>query len=128
MPRLPLAFFTAATVCALCGMVWGAVMGSNEDFTLAPAHAHLNLVGWATLALMGAFYALSKQGGRLGWLNFWLSTVGVAIFVPSLALMLAGVKAATVGVMIGPLLALLGMLVFLWMVLAAWRAPKPLAA
>jgi hypothetical protein len=65
MPRLSLAFFSAGALCALTGMVWGAVMGSTQDFTLAPAHAHLNLVGWATLALMGTFYAVSARPA--GW-------------------------------------------------------------
>lgn len=121
MRKLPLAFFTAAALCVTVGMVWGAIMGSNEDFALAPAHAHLNLVGWATLALMGAFYALSGRGGRAGWINFALSAAAVVVMIPSLALYLGGKKAAQPGVIAGTALAILGMLTFLGVVLSAWR-------
>jgi hypothetical protein len=122
MRRLPLAFFTAATLCVLIGMVWGAFMGAKEDFTLAPAHAHLNLVGWASLALMGTFYALSGKGGRIGWVNFTLSVAAVVVMIPSLALYLGGDKPAHNGVAFGSVLAILGMATFFWNVATAWRA------
>jgi hypothetical protein len=124
MAKLPLAFFSAAALCALAGMVWGAIMAGSENFTLAPAHAHLNLVGWATLGLMGTFYALSGKGGRLGWANFALSTVGVVTMIPTLALMLSGVKAATGGLILATVLTILGMAAFAVSVLSCWAAPK----
>ncbi|MDE2488504.1 MAG: hypothetical protein KGO51_14015 [Alphaproteobacteria bacterium] len=119
-----MAFFTAAGLCALTGMVWGAIMGSSEDFTLMPAHAHLNLVGWTTLALMGAFYALSGKGGRLGWANFALSAAAVVVMIPSLAVYLAGEKGAHTGVIAGSVLAILGVLAFLGSVLSCWSAAQ----
>lgn len=122
MRRLPLAFFTAATLCVLAGMVWGAVMGSTEDFSLMPAHAHLNLVGWASLALMGTFYALTGRSGRVGWLNFGLSTAAVVVMIPALALYLGGDKPAHNAVAIGSGLAILGMAAFFWNVVAAWSS------
>lgn len=124
MKRLPLAFFSAAVLCAITGMTWGAYMGSKQDFTMMPAHAHLNLVGWASLAIMGTFYALSGKGGRLGWLNFWLSTVAVVVMIPFLAVMLGGKPAAELGVTVGSVLAILGMLAFLSVVLSSWREVK----
>jgi hypothetical protein len=122
MRRLPLAFFTAATLCVLAGMVWGAFMGAKEDFTLAPAHAHLNLVGWASLALMGTFYALTGRSGRLGWINFALSTTAVVVMIPSLVLFLEGDKPAHNAVAFASVLAILGMATFFWNVVAAWRS------
>jgi hypothetical protein len=124
MSRLPLAFFSAAVLCALTGMVWGAIMGSSQDFTLAPAHAHLNLVGWASLALMGTFYQLSGKGGRIGWINFALSTTGAVIMVPFIAMELSGNKSAETGIIVGSSLAILGMLTFLAVVFSAWRDAK----
>jgi hypothetical protein len=122
MRRLPLAFFTAATLCVLAGMVWGAIMGGSEDFTMMPAHAHLNLVGWASLAIMGTFYALSGRGGRLGWTNFGLSVTAVVVMIPSLALYLGGNKPAHNGVAVASVLAILGAATFFWNVLGAWRS------
>jgi hypothetical protein len=124
MQRLPLAFFSAGALCAIGGMIWGIVMASSNDHAMMPAHAHLNLMGWATLSLMGIFYALTGKGGRLGWLNFALSALGVVVAIPSLAMLLAGNAAAEKGAVAGSLLALLGMLTFTFVVLISWRDAK----
>jgi hypothetical protein len=105
-------------------MAWGMYMGSHQDFTMAPAHAHLNLVGWASLALMGTFYQLSGKGGRLGWLNFALSTAAVLVMIPFLAMFLGGKQTAEPAVIGGSVLAILGMLTFLFNVLTTWRHVK----
>jgi cbb3-type cytochrome oxidase subunit 1 len=123
MPRVSLAFFTVGALCAVVGMSWGSYMGAVQDFTLAAAHAHLNLLGWVTLALMGTFYALRPQvAGRLAWLNFALSSLGVLAMTPMLAYLLSGHE-AQIGKLMplseGPVI--LGMLVFLANVLRAWR-------
>lgn len=124
MARLPLAFFSVGALCVMAGMVWGSVMGASQNFAMAPAHAHLNLLGWASLALMGTFYALSGRGGRLGWVNFGFSTVGLAVMVPSLVMVLGGDTAAEKGIMVGATLAMIGMAVFLFVVLSSWRSAK----
>jgi hypothetical protein len=45
-------FFLAAVLCVSVGMAWGIQMAVSEDHLLAGAHAHLNLVGWTTMALL----------------------------------------------------------------------------
>lgn len=126
MPRLALAFFTAAVLCGLTGMVWGAWMASTDVFTLAPAHAHLNLLGWVTLSLMGGFYALAgdRAPARLGWTNFILSTTGVIIIAPTLSALLLGNKGANSLVIVGTVVTIAGMLTFLASVLSLWATPK----
>lgn len=124
MPRVSLAFFTAAALCGLFGVGMGIVMGASQDFTLSPVHAHLNLVGWASLALMGVFYALTGTS-RLAWANFALSALGVAIFVPSLAVYLQSHE-PNLGLQIGPLIVGAGWVVFVLAVLTRWL--KPVAA
>ncbi len=57
MPRVSLAFLLMGAVFGLLGMMWGAYMGVSQDFSARDAH--LNLLGWATLSLMGTFYALA---------------------------------------------------------------------
>ena len=63
--RYDLIFITAALICLLSGEALGIWMGVAHDFTFAPVHAHLNLLGWATLALFGlmhrAYPALSAS-------------------------------------------------------------------
>ena len=90
MPRVSLWFFAVAPICVLIGMGFGIFMGASQDFTLAPAHAHLNLIGWVTMALYGTFYALAPEASKkLAWTVFWLNNAGAAIMFPSLAMVLS---------------------------------------
>ena len=45
-------FLRIAVIYALVAMFLGITMGIREDFTQASTHAHLNLVGWVSMALM----------------------------------------------------------------------------
>ena len=53
--------FRAAVALVICGMVWGIIMAASGDHATMPAHAHLNLLGWVSLFLMGIFYQLHPQ-------------------------------------------------------------------
>ena len=89
MPRVSLWFFAVASVYVLIGMGFGIFMGATQNFTIAPAHAHLNLIGWVTMALYGTFFALARDASKkLAWTIFWLNTVAVTIMFPSLAMVL----------------------------------------
>ena len=94
-------------------MVWGGWMGAHQDFVMAPAHAHLNLLGWVTLAIMGGFYALpgAKAAGRLAWANFVLSAGGVLVMIPMLVRLLASDSAHAA--QIGPWMAIPEAMIFL---------------
>ncbi|MGD9979955.1 MAG: hypothetical protein AB7H66_15760 [Hyphomonadaceae bacterium] len=54
--RYDLIFITAALLCLLVGEGLGIYMGIAQDFLLSPAHAHLNLLGWVTLAAFGLMH------------------------------------------------------------------------
>ncbi len=89
MPRVSLWFFAVAPVYVLIGMGFGIFMGATQNFTLAPAHAHLNLIGWVTMALYGTFYALAREAStNLAWTVFWLNNAAASIMFPSLAMVL----------------------------------------
>ncbi|HET7334549.1 MAG TPA: hypothetical protein VFI93_05470 [Rhizomicrobium sp.] len=117
MPRVSAAFYALGTILVLAGMALGEYMGSHEDMTLAPLHAHMNLLGWVTLALYGTFYALTKDtySPRLAWLNFLLSGAGILTTVPALYFLLTTNDTATYGPIAGATagLCLLGLLVFM---------------
>jgi hypothetical protein len=91
MPRVSAAFFATGALLVLIGMFWGMHMGEANDFTLAAAHAHLNLLGWVTMALYGTFYALTRDTmlPRLAWANYILSLAGVVALVVFLAFFLS---------------------------------------
>lgn len=85
MSRLPALFVVAAGCCLVVGTGFGIAMGIAHDFHLAPVHAHLNLVGWTTLALMGLSYRAWPQLAEapvLAPLQFALSA-GSAIAFPA---------------------------------------------
>ena len=56
MRRYDLWFLILAAACLIVGVVMGIAMGVVHDFRLGPVHAHLNLLGWASLALFGLTY------------------------------------------------------------------------
>lgn len=95
------------------------VMGIAQDFTLAPAHAHLNLLGWVTMALYGLYHrAIGRSGGWLGWTQVLAGAFGAAIMSGGLAVYLqTGNHDLTPIVVAGSLLAFLGMALFVAIVL-----------
>lgn len=130
MPKVSVAFFLLAAVGGLCGMIWGVIMGASGDHSLSPAHAHLNLVGWVTLALMGGFYALNPRlaATKLAWSNFGLSGFG-AVGMPILLVALLKGNPAQVGpfmpIVEVPVVA--GMLCFIASIIRSARS-RPAAA
>ncbi|MNE38025.1 hypothetical protein D3C80_1319050 [compost metagenome] len=129
--RLSNRFLRLAVLFALVGMGLGYWMGATEQFTAAPVHAHINLLGWVSMALYGLFYRV-QPNASLGWLpavHFWVAVVGLVIFMPALAAKLLGgpdlQAMANLGLMVGPSLTLLSMLLFVAIV---FRATGPRSA
>jgi len=114
MPRVSLAFFAVGAACGLLGMIWGTYMGAAQDFSTRDAHAHLNLLGWVTLSLMGTFYALAgaARPKLLSWINFVLSSLGVPLFIVFLVTLQAGTPNLMLG-WPGVLMVMAGMVTFI---------------
>jgi hypothetical protein len=131
MPRVSKAFFLCAVVYGICGMSLGIFMGASQDHTLMPVHAHVNLLGWVSLAIMGTFYALvgDRAPPKLAWVNFALSNVGLLLVGPLLArLLLTGDKAVIPLMGIGEIALVLGMVVFAIVILKSTAKPSIPAA
>ena len=114
MSKISTAFFGAAVLYALTGMVLGIVMGESGDHSATPLHAHLNLLGWASLAVMGAFYGIAgpRAPARLAWANFAASNLGNLMALSMLVLIVQG-KPPILPILIpGEFLIVLGMLLF----------------
>lgn len=81
-----------APIYAVLGMFFGIFMAASGDHTLAPVHGHLNLLGWVTIALYGAFYTLKPQASasRLAKLQVLLAEMGVIVVVPGIAIAIMG--------------------------------------
>ena len=72
MIDLPQRFLLLAVAVGTTGMAMGIVMAVGHDFTLAPAHAHLNLLGWVSLSLYGLFYRAYPDATN-GWCRMCIS-------------------------------------------------------
>lgn len=86
------AWLKAAAVYFVIGVGMGIYMGASHDHTLKPVHAHVNLLGWASMALIG-FYVLhfgDRMSRRLERIQFWLHQVGAVILLVSLSLLVLG--------------------------------------
>ncbi|MCB2117026.1 MAG: hypothetical protein KDE00_12195 [Rhodobacteraceae bacterium] len=91
MKGIGLVFFASAAFYGLAGMCLGLWMGGQQDFTLAPVHAHLNLLGFVTMALVGFFYHLTPAAaGRLAKVHFGMATLGLWLMIPGIGLAVTG--------------------------------------
>jgi cbb3-type cytochrome oxidase subunit 1 len=106
------------------GVAMGIVMGITHQFSLAPVHAHINLLGWASLAIMGVIYHLHPEAAqtRLARIHFWLHNVALPVFMVGLALALSGHEAFIPLTIVGASVLAVGILVF---VVNVWRCVRP---
>jgi len=120
-------FIKIAVLYLAVGICMGLFMGITGQFTLAPVHAHINLLGWASMALFGIVYHLYPQAGltRLARLHFWLHNLGLPPLMVALALMLTGHAALEPVVGIFSLVVGAGILLF---VINVWRTVQPSTA
>jgi uncharacterized membrane protein len=102
----------------MLGMLFGIHMGISQDFRLAPAHAHVNLVGWVSLTLFGLAYraGIAKAGG-LAVAHFWIALIGAVVFPIGIAVAITYEQPALA--ILGSLLVVLSMILFLVNVLRA---------
>jgi hypothetical protein len=113
-----------SVVILLVGMLAGITMGITQNFVLAPAHAHLNLVGGVLLFLFGLYYKLVPAAGTtaLARVQGWLHIAGGVLFpIGVAAVLLKGpsVEAAPIG---GSLIVVAAMVLFAVIVFRTARA------
>lgn len=103
-----------AVVYLIVGVGMGIMMGASENFTLRPVHAHVNLLGWATMALAGLIYCVFPGAGnsRLGRSHFWLANLSLPVMSVALALVVQGQRQFIPVLAIGEIVAALSILAF----------------
>lgn len=117
-----MAWLKSAVVYFVLGVGLGIYMGASNDHTLKPVHAHLNLLGWASMALIG-FFVLhfgDRLNPKLERAQFWLHQVGAIVLLPALTLYLLGNAGA------GPVLGIASMVVGVSVLLFAVNVFKSL--
>ncbi len=81
-----------AALYFMIGSTFGMFMGITKKFEFATAHAHINLLGWASMGVIAflhkGFPALEE--GTLAKVNFWLYQCSFPLFALALILTIAG--------------------------------------
>jgi hypothetical protein len=113
-----------SVVILLAGMLAGIDMGIRQDFVLAPAHAHLNLVGGVLLFLFGLYYRLIPAAGAsmLAKVQGWLHIVGGILFPAGVAMVLLKGPSFEAAPIVGSLIVVAAMALFAVIVFRTARA------
>ena len=124
-----LSFLKIAVVYLVIGAVLGFAMGISQKFVLVPVHAHVLLLGWASLALAGLVYHFYPAASttRLARFHFWLHNIGLPLFMVGLGFLLTGNESAFLAVLVGATAVIVGLVLFAANVLLNVKSPSPAA-
>ena len=115
--------FCSSVCLGIVGMIIGIIMAATDNHSVFPAHAHLNLLGWVSLFLIGIFYRLhpSLDTSRLALTH-------VVIWIGGTIILTCGVAAIYLGrpdlegiAIAGSLIVLGAMLMFAYLVFRSAR-------
>lgn len=103
-----------AVIYFLVAIGFGMFMSISTDFTWRSVHAHLNLVGWVSMALIGVIYHFFPKAGasRVATAQFWFHQTGLPIMMVALAIYLKGHKELEPLIALGSVLVLVSILLF----------------
>ena len=124
-----LRFLKIAVVYLVIGALLGFTMGITQKFVLVPVHAHVLLLGWASLALAGLVYHLYPAASttRLARFHFWLHNIGLPLFMVGLGFLLTGNESMLPLVIVSSIAVIVGLVLFAANVLLNIKSPLPAA-
>ncbi len=107
-------FLKIAVIYLFLGALLGGYMGATENYAMAPVHAHVALLGWASLAFAGVIYHLYPNAALtlLARIHFWLHNIGLPFFMVGLGVVLTGHPAAIPVVSISASAVIVGLAAF----------------
>src|SRR5947209_19971954 len=113
-----------SVVVLLLGMLAGIAMGITQNFMLAPAHAHLNLIGGVLLFLFGLYYRLVPAAGTstLAKVQGWLHMIGAILFPVGVAVVILKGPSYEAAPIAGSLVVVAAMALFAVIVFRSARA------
>jgi hypothetical protein len=120
MKSIDSAFMRLAVIWFVAGVALGIGMAASHQHGMAVVHAHINLLGWVSMALFAAFYRAWPKAAfsSLAKWHFWLYVPAHFVMMATLAMLYSGMT------FIEPVLALSSVVVGLAIVCFAvlvWR-------
>ncbi|MEQ6389535.1 cytochrome-c oxidase [Bacillaceae bacterium S4-13-58] len=112
-----------AAVYFMVGVSMGIFMESAGDHTLVGVHAHINLVGWVSIAIFGLIYHFFPKLSQnwLGKLHFWAYNISLPLFMIGLANLLYGNEGLLPLVIVGSNVLLVSVVLFVINILVNLR-------
>ena len=121
--------FCTAVCLGIVGMTIGIAMAASGNHSVFPAHAHLNLLGWVSLFLIGIFYRFhpALDASRLALAHVVVWTVGTIVLTCGVAAIYLGRPDLEFIAVIGSLTVLGAMLLFAYLVFRSelWPVTQP---
>jgi hypothetical protein len=89
---LSVTWVRVAVVYFVVAVAMGVFMGASGDHSLYPLHAHLNLLGWVSMALFGLLGGIfpAIADNLLAKLHFWLYNIALPVMAFALFRVLRG--------------------------------------
>ena len=110
-------FLRTSVIAFVISMGFGAYMGGTHDFTYAPVHGHLNLIGGVLMFLAGLFYN-SHPGlpPKLIATHYVIALLGLLLIIPGIYGSIATAPWAAPVVGLGSVVTIVSALFFAFMV------------
>ncbi|WP_288904918.1 hypothetical protein [uncultured Sneathiella sp.] len=111
-------FIKSAAIYIILGMGLGIYMAASQDHSQMPAHAHLNLLGWVTMGIMGLVYKNwpAVAEAKLAKLTFWFAHISVIGMTAGIGLIYAGMPEYEPIAIVASFIAVLNMILFAFLV------------
>ncbi|MFD1039795.1 cytochrome-c oxidase [Virgibacillus byunsanensis] len=109
-------FIKVAVVYFVIGVMLGLTMGITQNFAYTSVHAHVNLLGWVSMALFGISYFCYPKAAESGLakVHFWLHNIGLPLMQGTLFVMLlTSNHSIVVLTIIGSIMIVVGAILFL---------------
>ena len=110
--------FCSAVCLGIVGMGIGIAMAASGDHSVFPAHAHLNLLGWVSLFLIGIFYRLhpTLDASRAAFIQSVIWICGTIVLTCGVAAVYLGHPELELIAIVGSLMVLGDMILFAYLV------------
>lgn len=81
-----------AILFMVLGVFVGIYMAASGDHGMTGLHAHINLVGWASMGIFAALYKAfpALEESKLAPYHFWIYSVGFVLMMLNLFIVLGG--------------------------------------
>ena len=124
--RLSRRWFLVAVTYFVIGIGFGVYMGASGNHTMFPVHAHINLLGWASMAITGLVYRAfpaAAETRAAAW-HFWIYNLGAPVMLAAIFALYLGVKQAEPIAGVAAVAVLVSVLIF-WYAIFATRSAVP---